>query len=91
MFCIAVYIVTCCFEAKNCGGQKCCWGNSDPYDKFLMRVKEAVGAEQTVEVVDLERAGLGDGVLNSWGCDKRPGGGEMHRPVQVEIGLAAFV
>jgi hypothetical protein len=81
---------TCCFEPKECSaGKACCWSpqNQNPYDKFLVRVANAAKATQTVEMVDLAAAGLGDSVLNAWGCENKPGGGEMHRPVQVEIEL----
>jgi hypothetical protein len=81
---------TCCFESKGCSaGQACCWSvtNHNPYDKFLVRVANAAEATQTVEMVDLAASGLNDGVLGGWGCANKPGAGEMHCPVQVEIEL----
>jgi hypothetical protein len=81
---------TCCFESKGrSAGQACCWSvtNQNPYDKFLVRLANAAEATQTVEMVDLAASGLNDGVLSGWGCANKPGAGEMHRPVQVEIEL----
>jgi hypothetical protein len=79
---------TCCFEHQYCdAGVACCWSGYQPYDKFLVRIENAVEITETIEIVDLTVAGLGDNVLSGWDCQYKPGAGEMHRPVQLEIEL----